>query len=431
MTTAHYASESVRPSPLTRVAYLTSQYPGLSHAFIEREIEALRACGLHVDTHSVRPCPPQELRSATMRSEAQSTRTLRGTPPGQWSAALTGLALRRPDVLAAGLRRAAFHGRRGLRTKTWQLFYLAEAVLLYERMRADGVRHVHAHFANVAADVARLVAALGRAEDGPGGAWRWSFTMHGPTEFEDVPTFDLPAKVRDADAVSCISDFCRSQLMRFVEPDHWAKLRVVRMSVDTQRYRPAEKPLLTSQVPRLLSVGRLVPEKGAPVLIDALALLARRGLHVQTRLVGSGDLAGPLHHRIEEAGLAANTELTGPIGQDQLPHVYQDSDVFVLPSFSEGLPVVLMEAMASGLPVVTTQIAAIGELVQDHVNGRLVSPGRADLLADALVDTLSDVGRARTWGRAGRARVVREFTTSVTGPQMAAFLAAVPEGRCR
>ncbi len=154
----------------TRVAYLTSQYPALSHAFIEAEIAALRRCGVEVVTHSVRPCPPQELRSSTMRAEAARTRTLRGTPPGEWATAIAGLARRRPDVLAAGLRLAARSGHRAVRTKTWQLFYLAEAALLYKRMRADGLRHVHAHFANVGSDVARLtVGSIGRAEDGPDG----------------------------------------------------------------------------------------------------------------------------------------------------------------------------------------------------------------------------------------------------------------------
>ena len=379
---------------MTRVAYLTSQYPALSHAFIEREIEAIRACGVDVETYSVRPCGEADLRSATMRAEAARTSVLRGSPPGDWGRALTGLGARRPDVLAAGLQLAGRSGRRSLRSKTWQLFYLAEAVLLYDRLRALGMRHVHAHFANVGADVARLTAGLGRAEDGPDAGWRWSFTMHGPTEFEDVAGFDLAAKVRSADGVSCISDFCRSQLMRFVEPEHWAKLRVVHMAVDTRRYHPAPTDRLRpGSLGRLLTVGRLVPEKGAPVLLDALALLAERGLRPPTTLVGTGR-----------------------------------SEAFVLPSFSEGLPVVLMEAMASGLPVITTQIAAIGELVQDRVNGRLVPPGRPDLLAEALADVLSDPGRARSWGSAGRADVCRTFSTQVTGPAMANFLADVAAG---
>lgn len=414
---------------MTRVAYLTSQYPALSHAFIEREIEAIRACGVDVETYSVRPCGEADLRSATMRAEAARTSVLRGSPPGDWGRALTGLGARRPDVLAAGLQLAGRSGRRSLRSKTWQLFYLAEAVLLYDRLRALGMRHVHAHFANVGADVARLTAGLGRAEDGPDAGWRWSFTMHGPTEFEDVAGFDLAAKVRSADGVSCISDFCRSQLMRFVEPEHWAKLRVVHMAVDTRRYHPAPTDRLRpGSLGRLLTVGRLVPEKGAPVLLDALALLAERGLRPPTTLVGTGPMVDSLTARIAELGLADTVTLAGPVGQDDLPDLYRRSEAFVLPSFSEGLPVVLMEAMASGLPVITTQIAAIGELVQDRVNGRLVPPGRPDLLAEALADVLSDPGRARSWGSAGRADVCRTFSTQVTGPAMANFLADVAAG---
>lgn len=413
------------------VAYLTSQYPALSHTFIEREVRAVRAAGTDVATFSVRPCPPEELRSAAMVEDAASTPTLRGSTPSTWAAAHGRLARRNPAVLAAGLRRALGSGPRTPRGRTWQLFYLAEAVLLYERLRERGITHVHAHFANVACDVARLVTYLGRTEDGPGSSWRWSFTMHGPTEFEAVDAFDLPAKVRSADGVSCISDFCRSQLMRFVEPEHWDKLDVVRMSVDADRYHPAPvatPPAETSRPLRLLYVGRLVPEKGSPVLLDALSRLTAAGVETRTRIVGSGRLHDSLSADIAERNLSG-VDLSGPLGQDQLPEIYRDADVFVLPSFSEGLPVVLMEAMATGIPVVTTQIAAVTEMVHDGVHGRVVPPGRADLLADALADLAADPARRREMGRAGRETILAEFVPDVTGPAMARFLEGVSASR--
>lgn len=420
------------------VAYLTSQYPALSHTFIEREVRAVRAAGVDVATFSVRPCPPEDLKSAAMLEDAETTPTLRGSSLSTWAEAHARLARRNPRVLAAGLRRALASGPRTPKGRTWQLFYLAEAVLLYERLRERGITHVHAHFANVACDVARLVTHLGRTEDGPDSDWRWSFTMHGPTEFEAVDAFDLPAKVRSADGVSCISDFCRSQLMRFVEPEHWGKLDVVRMSVDAGRYHPtpqtgdaAAAPESPDRPLRLLYVGRLVPEKGSPVLLDALRRLADAGVPTHTRIVGAGHLHDSLAATIAETGLTSQVELVGPVGQDHLPDLYRDSDVFVLPSFSEGLPVVLMEAMATGIPVVTTQIAAVTEMVTDGVHGRVVPPGRADLLADALTDLARDPARRIEMGRAGRETVLAEFVPEVTGPAMARFLTGLRASRSR
>ncbi|WP_040155546.1 glycosyltransferase family 4 protein [Mobilicoccus massiliensis] len=426
------------------VAYLTSQYPALSHTFIEREVRAVRDAGVDVATFSVRPCPPDELRSEAMREDAEQTPTLRGSSLSTWARAHASLGRRNPRVFAAGLRRALASGPRTPKGRTWQLFYLAEAVLLYERLRARGITHVHAHFANVASDVARLVAYLGQVEDGPGSPWRWSLTMHGPTEFEAVEAFDLPAKVRSADGIACISDFCRSQLMRFVEPDHWDKMDVVRMSVDAARYRPADDAAMqarqtddpsagggdaTGRPLRLLYVGRLVPEKGSPVLLDAIGRLTDEGVPTTTRIVGAGDLRDSLDTAIRARGLGERVELVGPVGQDHLPELYRESDVFVLPSFSEGLPVVLMEAMATGIPVVTTQIAAVGEMVQDGVQGRVVPAGRADLLADAIADLARDPARRREMGRAGRETILAEFVPEVTGPAMARFLQGVRPAR--
>jgi glycosyltransferase involved in cell wall biosynthesis len=249
--------------------------------------------------------------------------------------------------------------------------------------------------------------------DGPDAGWRWTFTMHGPTEFEAVDRFDLPNKVRSARGVACISDFCRSQLMRMVEPDHWDKLAMIRMSVDTQRFVPPPAPRShpDDESLRILYVGRLVPEKGGPVLVDAVAQLPARGVPVRVRMVGGGELMEPLCRQIEQGGLTGRIELIGPVGQDDLANHYHWADVFVLPSFQEGLPVVLMEAMATELPVVTTQIAAISELVVDGQMGRVLPPGRSDALAEALAELAADPQLRRDMGRRGRAAVQREFTS--------------------
>ncbi|AKT52366.1 glycosyltransferase [Arsenicicoccus sp. oral taxon 190] len=410
------------------VAYLVSQYPALSHAFIEREVHALRGHGARVDTFTLNPCPPEQLVSATMREDARQTYVVKD----KRRAALANLALLRsqPDVWLRGVRRALRTGELAPRPRLWQLFYLAEAVTLHREMRRRGLRHVHVHFANAAADVARLTVALARdlGED-----WSWSFSMHGPTEFESVERFDLPAKVRSADGVACISDFCRSQLMRMVDPAVWPRLDVVRMTVDPQDYPPPAQPRArTASDPlRVLYVGRLVPEKGGPVLLDAVTRLREEGVPLRVRMVGAGPLHESLARTISERGLGDVVELVGPLGQEQLPDEYRQADVFCLPSFQEGLPVVLMEAMSTELPVVTTRIAGITELVVDGENGHVIPAGRADLLAQALSEVACRPELSAAQGAAGRAAVLREFTPSTAAPGMIAFLRRVTEGRAR
>ncbi|RLV49461.1 colanic acid biosynthesis glycosyltransferase WcaL [Nocardioides mangrovicus] len=408
-----------------QVAYLVSQFPAISHVFIEREVAGLRALGLDVRTFSVRPTPAEQLISESMRADAVRTTTLLGDRRAL-VAATGSLLAHDPRAYARVLRLAARSGPRTARGRVWQLFYLTEAVRLHAEMSRAGVRHLHVHFSNNAADVARLVVALGRAVDGPDAGWRWTMTVHGPTEFEAVEHFDLAAKVVDADAVACISDFTRSQLMRLVPTSHWEKLAVVRMSVDADRFEPSavRTPSAADEELRILSVGRLVPEKGAPLLVDAVELLRERGWRPRLRLVGAGPLHDELAATIDSRGLGDCVELTGALGQDRLPELYVWADVFCLPSFQEGLPVVLMEALATATPVVTTAIAGIPELV-DADCGRVVPAGRVDLLAEALAELLGDAALRERLGAAGRRRVLEQFSLPVTARSQAAFLRAV------
>ncbi|HSK34751.1 MAG TPA: glycosyltransferase family 4 protein [Propionicimonas sp.] len=406
------------PAP---VAYLVSQYPLISHTFIEREIEGLRALGVPVHTFSIRP--PGALLSDTMRAEAERTTVLQDSMAGIATAGLREL-LTHPRATLSSSARALGTGEARARSRVWQLFYAAEAMRLLEELNRLGIRHIHAHFANNGADVARAAIAHARKVD-PDGGWRWSFTMHGPTEFEAVERFDLSGKVADADAVACISDFTRSQLMRLSAPSDWPKLDVVHMSVDTERFVPPAAPRTDGPL-RILDVGRLVPEKGAPVLLDAVDLLTQRGVAVELRLVGGGDLDAELGRIIEERGLGDRVTLVGSVGQDEILSQYHWADVFCLPSFAEGLPVVLMEAMATELPVVTSTINGIPELVKDCSNGYLLPPGRADLLADALARLASDPELRRKLGNQARTDVIEGFSLARCAEAQRCFLAQVP-----
>jgi colanic acid/amylovoran biosynthesis glycosyltransferase len=410
-----------------RIAYLVSQYPALSHVFVEREIEGLRALGASIETFSVRPPAAGSLMSKAMQLEASRTTVLLSSERAVLRASAR-LVRTNPHAGVRGVVAALRNGPAFARFKLWQLFYLGEAARLYDLLSRTGIRHVHVHFSNNSADIARLVVAIGRAVEGRNAGWRWSMTVHGPTEFERVEATDLAAKVEDASAVACISDFTRSQLMRLTPTEVWPRLHVVRMSVDVQRYAPPvpDRHHLDPAM-RVLNVGRLVPEKGGPVLIDAVRHLRSIGVDVAVRMIGAGPLQRELQTRVHDAGLTDIVSMLGAVGQDDLPEHYEWADVFVLPSFQEGLPVVLMEAMATELPVVTTAIAGIPELVGDGVTGRVLAPGRPDLLAEALRDLRDEPSLRTAWGRAGRAKVMAEFATEVAARSQYEFLRGVVE----
>jgi colanic acid/amylovoran biosynthesis glycosyltransferase len=417
---------SLRPTaPGPRYALLVSEYPTVSHTFIEREVSAVRALGGEVSTFSVRPSSPAQALSEHARAELAGTTTLLGRPVGEYLRVHGWLALRNPRAWVSALLAAARRGPGTAKATLWQVFYFVEAGVLVAEMRRRRLRHVHVHFANNGADVARTAVDLAsRTEAG----WSWSLAMHGPGEFEDVLAFDLAAKVRSAAFVACISDFCRSQLMRHVEPEHWDKLHLVRMGVDASRYlgRADQRAARPPGALRVLFVGRLVPEKGPTVLVEAVRMLADDGRDVELVLVGAGDLGTALRAQVQRDGLQSRVVLAGAVGQDDLPELYAWADDFCLPSFAEGVPVVLMEAMATELPVVTTRIAGIPELVVDGEHGRLVTPGRSDELAAALLE-VGAAGRDRTrrWGVNGRTAVQQGFDPVVHAAVLVRLVSAV------
>jgi glycosyltransferase involved in cell wall biosynthesis len=388
-----------------RIAYVCSRYPAVSHTFIQREVAALRGFGLDVDTVAIRRAAPDEALSRADKAEAEATYAILPARPWHLARAHAN-ALRYPRAYRATLNRAFRLAPRGLRGRLWQLFYFGEAVVLWDHARRRGVEHLHAHFANVGSDVALLAATLGR-ETGRGPR-TWSMTMHGSTEFYDVSAFRLPEKVRDARFVACVSDFTRSQLMLHSEEEHWPKLALVRCGVDPQAFGAVARDGASGAL-RVLVVGRLVSGKGYSLLLEALADVVARGRDVTLEIVGEGPAGEALRARAAELGVEERVRWLGAVGQDEIRRHYEEADAFCLPSFAEGVPVVLMEAMAMQLPVVATRIAGIPELIEDGVSGLLVAPARAGELAEAL-DRLAASPELRSdLGRAGREAVMAGY----------------------
>jgi glycosyltransferase involved in cell wall biosynthesis len=401
-----------------RLAYLVGHYPAISHAFLREEVESLRALGATVETFSVRRVGPDQLLTDADRRAFDTTYAIVPPRAADLLAAHAHALLTAPRGYARALRTALGMRRPGLRGTLWQLFYLAEATLLWDRCRRLRIEHVHAQFASNATDVALLAAELG------GRGWSWSFTVHGPVEFYDVSAFRLPEKARRAAFVAGTSDFARSQLQAFLDPGDWERVEAHPMGVDAERFTPPPDGREAREGPmRILTIGRLAGVKGQAVLLDAVAELRRRGVAVALTLAGDGPERGRLEERAARLGIGDAVTFPGAVGHDQVTALYGEADVFCTSSFAEGLPFVLMEAMATGLPVVATRIMGIPELVDDGVTGLLVPPARPDLVADALERLAAHPDERRAMGAAGRRKVVDERAIGAASERLLGLLA--------
>ena len=384
------------------IAYVTTGYPWVSHTFIQNEVLGLRALGVDVDTFTIARSPLSECRTDADRDAYQTTYALR--PPKLWhylSAHLRGI-LTRPSRYLASLKRALRLAGLAPNDLVRHGAYFIQGVVLWDRCRQAGVSHIHAHFANVSSDVALLAAMLG------GEGFTWSYTMHGPTEFYDLRHHRLAEKATDAAFVICISDFARSQLMGIVDPAEWGKLRVVHCGVDVSRFAPTAHERQDGPI-TIACVGRLVPEKGQSLLIEAAGALRDAGVDVRLVLVGDGPQRERLERLVDASGVRDRVEFRGAVAHTEVERILHGADIFCLPSFAEGVPIVLMEAMAMELPVVACQVMGIPELVEDDVTGRLVRPGSLDALVNALSVLAADSDRRASLGRAARERVAAGF----------------------
>jgi colanic acid/amylovoran biosynthesis glycosyltransferase len=399
-----------------RIAYLASRYPALSQAFLTREVRALRALGVEVETISVRRARSEEPLGEEDREEAERTFNLLPAGPLVLLRAHAGAIARGPREYVSTLARAWRLAGPGLRSHLWSLFYFSEALILRRHCRRRGIEHIHAvQFADAAGDVALLAAAPSPAGEG---RRRVSIAIHGPGEFSEVTRYGLREKVRGAELVAAVSEFTRSQLMALVEERHADRIRVVHMGVDTERYTPSEGSGRSGSGVRVLCVARLVRHKGHATLLRALAALARDGLQLEATLVGEGPERGELERLAAELGIGGQVRFAGPLGQDELPAVYRDHDVFCLPTLSEAVGVVNMEAMACGLPVVSSELMGVPELIEDGTNGLLVTPGREGELAAALRRLAEDPGLRTRMGMAGRRTVEERFDSATEAAKL-------------
>lgn len=390
-------AEAPATGPL-RVAYLTSQYPATSHTFISREVAALRQLGVQVETFSIRPPSTAEMQDEELRKEADGTFIVLRQPPMSFLSAQLALLFTRPGRYFGTLRRSLRHRAPGGRGLGMAFVYFAEAAVLARELRRRNVAALHNHFANPGAIVGYLAASI---LDLP-----WSFTMHGISETDYPAGLLLGRKIEAARFVACVSYFGRAQAMRLVGPSHWDKLRILRCGLPLADLPPRSGSGASAKI---ICVGRLSSEKGQAGLLQTFARVAADTAEARLVFVGDGPEGEDLRARAASLGIEHKVDFAGRLGEKETLKRIAASDILVLPSFMEGLPIVLMEAMALGTAVIASRVAGIPELVEDGKSGLLFKPSDWDELEVCIRRLLSDEKLRAALAEQGRKAVAEDF----------------------
>lgn len=395
-----------------KIAYLINQYPKVSHSFIRREILALERQGFEVERFALRGWADQLVDAEDLREREKTRYLLRDGAPALVKAMLSEL-VRAPGSFLGAAKLALRMARRADRPLPLHLIYLAEACRMVGWMRESGVRHLHAHFGTNPAEVAMLARELG----GPA----YSFTVHGPEEFDKPEFLHIKEKIARSAFVVAISSFGRSQLFRWIPYTDWPKVEIVHCGLEPAFHAgPAVPPPVA---PRLVCVGRLCEQKGQLLLVRAVAQLVARGVAVELVLAGDGEMRSEIETLIARHQLHNVVRITGWISSDQVREEILASRALALPSFAEGLPVVVMESMALRRPVLTTYVAGIPELVHDGENGWLIPAGDVDAVAAGLERVLATpLDQIAIMGERAHLRAVERHSIDTEAAKLAVLI---------
>jgi len=398
-----------------RIAYLVNQYPKVSHSFIRREILALERLGIEVMRIALRAAEVVDEEDCIERKHTRYV--LSEGAPGLLLSLARAL-LTRPTSLIRTLALACRMGRHAERPLFVHLVYLAEACRIETWLRKARVQHLHAHFGTNSAEVAMLVHSLG----GPD----WSFTVHGPEEF-DMPRFiGLGEKIRHCSFVVAVSSYTRSQLYRWAEPQYWRKVQVVHCGLDAAYF--AGPAIAVPAARRLVCVGRICEQKGQLLLVEAAHRLMVQGVDFELVLAGDGEMRDVIEALVIRKNLQGRVRITGWISSEQVRDEILAARALVLPSFAEGLPVVIMEAMALRRPVISTFVAGIPELVKPGEHGWLVPSGDVEQLMYAIRACLEAPANVlNRMGEAAHERVLALHCVDTQAGQLAKLFNATVE----
>jgi colanic acid/amylovoran biosynthesis glycosyltransferase len=390
-----------------RIAYFTNQYPAPSHTFIKREIVALEALGHVLHRYAIRHSVTPLVDPSDIQEHEKTRHITRLGIPGLVRHILS-TVVRHPRGILRGISHAWKYGTAGGKTYGMHFAYLLEAAILADWCHKDGIEHLHVHFGTNPATIAALAHQISGI--------KFSFTVHGADEFDRPIGWSLGRKISSAAFTVGVSSWGRAQLMRWAAPDDWGKIQVVHCGID-DRY-VTDEPEGISTAKRLLCVARLSTEKGHIVLLEASRMLRDQGYDFQLVLAGDGPLRKRLEQETARLGLTDIVSFLGTVSQEEVRKEILKARAFVLPSYAEGLPVVLMETMALKRPAIATYVAGIPELVRSD-NGWIVHAGDPLALSKVMAQALSADGEELlAKGEAGRRRVLERHDIAVSAAKL-------------
>ncbi len=396
-----------------KIAYLINDYPKVSHSFIRREILALERQGFEILRIAIHgwgnPLPDRE----DQHERDQTRYVLRNGLIGLLFPTLA-MVVTSPRRFFGAVSLALKLSRNSHKSIPYHLAYVAEACRIVPWLKEFGAQRIHAHFGSNPTEIAMLAYALG----GP----PYSFTIHGPGDF--AKPMNLGEKIHHSAFVVAISSFGRSQLYMNSSHGNWPKINIVRCGLEEAFYAVTTHTVASDT--QFVCVGRLCEEKGQLLLISAVAKLVEKGVRLRLVLAGDGPMRCELEDLIKRHRLEAYVSITGWISSEQVRNEILAARALVLPSFAEGLPVVIMEALALRRPVLTTYVAGIPELVRHGENGWLFPAGSVDDLANAMEDCVSrPAEQLQRMGDAGHELVVARHSIDMEAAKLAELFRTV------
>ena len=391
-----------------KIAYLMNIYPVTSATFIRREIRELEKLDVDINRYAIRRWD-EDLVDPDDREEAERTHYILSGNVANLIKIFISTVVRHPKGFLSMLRLWLKIVMNAKGMVIQHVAYLMYAVYLFRQLSLDGVRHIHAHYSTNTAAVAMLCRKIG----GP----TYSFTAHGPDEFDAPEHASIREKVAEAEFVVAITDFCKSQLVRFSSFEHWDKIHPFRCGVSLEELVVSNEPFENNYT--LVCVGRLTDLKGQLLFPKVAKSLVEKYPDLKIILIGDGPSRPALEAQISANNLETVIELRGWQTNAEVKQVIQSSRALILPSFAEGLPIVFMESLALGRPVLATYIAGIPELVDEEC-GWIVPAGSEASLKDALDDILSSSADVLVKkGEVGRQRIEEQHSIAILANNLA------------